>query len=402
MLLTLPGHWKDTSSLDEFQVFDERKYTKWSSAKGNALNNVFDIELQTPCRISDILVDNEFAVGSPFPGLQAKTVRVFASTSSPTSGYDQIAEAVVNKASTKRITIDPQNASGPYKWLRFVVVDNWGEKDATELYEIQAFGERVDQDAGNAAPTIKGGTYGGTWGAMKLVADGNALFGCRCDSKANSEDMLGSVQGNQARVFFPFAGHPGVAILTQSASGEFVNISCYYKYSPNATTSNLFAFQKSEKSLSCNREPIRNIETLISKYLEQDQKAILFGIDFKPDSAELRSESDATLNAIATLMKKQPALRLSVEAHNGWTDTNPIKNVALDHHDDSIQSHIELSDARAKAVVDWLCNHQVDRSRLQAKGWGKEKPIFIDGIETPLQSLILNRRIELIPLPRTK
>ncbi len=131
-------------------------------------------------------------------------------------------------------------------------------------------------------------------------------------------------------------------------------------------------------------------------------KALLYGIDFKPDSAELTPESDVTLKAVAAVLDKQPGLRLSVEAHNGWTDSNPIKNIALDYHDDSLPAHQKLSEARAQAVVDWLCNHKVQRSRLQSKGWGKDKPTWAGFIETPRQSLILNRRIELIPVVEEK
>ena len=89
-------------------------------------------------------------------------------------------------------------------------------------------------------------------------------------------------------------------------------------------------------------------------------------------------------------------MRLSVEAHNGWTDSNPVKNISLEFHDDSIEAHNKLSEARANAVVDWLSNHEIERSRLVAKGWGKEKPIKLDGILTPRQSLILNRRVEFV------
>ncbi len=400
VILSASSQW-DNVSLDAFHLFDDCVWTKWSSASGKALNNAFDIELQSPCRITDIVIDSERMRNSPFPELQAKTVRILASATSPVSGYEQLAETVLNKGSIRRIAIDPKVNARPYKWLRFMVMDNWGDKDATVLYEIQAYGNRIDATADNARPNFKGGVYGGEWSPLKFVTKGSMLFGCACKPDESDLDMLGSIRGNQARVFMPLIGGRGVATFTQSASGDVVNITRYYRFSPKDTTSNLYALQRREKSPSCKLEPISSADRLIGKYLEHYQKAILYGIDFKPDSAELTTDSDATLNAVVSLLKNQPKLRLSVEAHNGWTDSNPIKNIALDYHDDSIESHNKLSEARAQAVVDWLCNHKVERSRLKARGWGKEKPVHLDGIVTPSQSVILNRRIEIIPLDGT-
>lgn len=415
VLLRTSGQYNDTSET-AFHLFDDCAYTRWSSAEGKASNNEFDIELQNPCRITDILINNEHGASSAYPDMLAKTVRVMASATAPDSGYLQLAEVILDRAGSKRITFkkrSEESAHKPYKWLRFVVEDNWGDKDSTQLYEIQAYGESaiksIDSagaastiDRTNRQPRFTGGVFSGTWWPLKLATEGSVLFGCACKPYKSDEDMLGSIQGNQARVFMPLIEGPGVAILTQAANGDVVNISRYYQFSSKDSTSNLFALQKRVEAPSCDHEPTKNVETLIGKYLKRYHKAILYGIDFKADFAELTPQSDTTLNAVVALMKNQPDLRLSVEAHNGWTDSNPIKNIALDFHDDSIESHNKLSDARAKAVVNWLCDHKVEPARLQAKGWGKEKPVCVDGIETTRQSLILNRRIELVDASRTE
>lgn len=400
VLLSASSQWHGPSG-SAFHLFDDCAYTHWSSASGKVYNNAFNVELQNPCRLTDILINNEHGLSSAFPGLMAKTVRVLASATSPDSGFEELAEVVVNKASSKHITLDKKSQKPPYKWLRFIVVDNWGDKDATELYEIQAYGTPVVKTADSKKPSFKGGVFGGTWWPLKLETKGNVLFGRACKPYKKDEDMLGSIQGNQARVFCPLIESPGVAIMTQSADGEVVNIS-RYSYSDIAGTGNLYALQKREKSPSCNQEPVKSIETLIGNYLAHYHKAILYGIDFKPDSAELTPESDTILNAVVSVLKAKPKLRLSVEAHNGWTDSNPIKNITKDFPDHSLETHQKLSDARAKAVVDWLCDHKVERSRLEAKGWGKDKPVKLDGIITPRQSLILNRRIEIIDLSKAE
>lgn len=401
VLLRASSQWDNTGE-SAFSLFDDCAYTNWSSGEGKVSNNVFDVELQHPCKLTDIFINNEHGVSSAFPDLLAKTVRVMASATSPESGYEQLAEVIVDKARSKRITLDSKSGETAYKWLRFNVIDNWGGKDATQLYEIQAYGTPVKNTVDNNKPKFKDGVFSGTWWPIKFATKGNVLFGCACKPYKTDEHMLGSVQGNQARVFMPLIEGPGVAILTQSADGEVVNISRYYEYSEINGTGNLYALQKREKSPSCNPEPLKSVESLIFNYINRYHKAILYGIDFKPDSSELTPESDTILNAIVSVMKTHPNLRFSVEAHNGWTDSNSIKNISLDHHDDSLESHQKLSDSRAKAVVNWLCEHEVEPSRLQAKGWGKDKPVKLDGILTPRQSLILNRRIELVDLSKAE
>lgn len=395
VLLNNTGSWEGFSGL---QLFDDCNWTAWNSAKGKPLNNTFDIELQSPCRITDVVVNNEKDRATIFPENQVKTFRVMASADSPVSGYEQLAEVKLNKWSLKRLTFKPKADSRPYRWLRFILVDNWGSEDATVLDEIQAYGDRVDDSAGITKPGFKSGVFNGDWSTMNFVTDGSTLFGRFCKRYEDNLDMLGSIRGNQARVFMPFVGTPAVALMTQSADGNVVNISNYYRSEGMPKDSNLFAIQMREKSPSCKEEPIKSTEELIAKYLERYHKAILYGIDFKPDSAELTSDSDATLNAIVALLKSQPKLRLSVEAHNGWTDSNSFANFELNFKDDSVKPHIKLSEARAQTVVDWLCNHKVERSRLKTKGWGKEKPVFRDSLITPSQSIIMNRRVELIPL----
>lgn len=395
VLRSFSSEW-DGPSDTAFHVFDDRAYTNWSSAENKPWNNKFDVELQSPCRLTDIFINNEHGRSSAFPEMLARTVRVMASATSPDSDYVELGEVEIPKGGSKLITLDKNAGSQPYKWLRFNVVENWGDKDSTQLFEIQAYGTPVVDGVDNKKPSFKDGVFGGTWWPLKFESEGNVLFGSACKPYKTDEGMLGSIQGNQARVFMPSIEKPGVAIFTQSADGEIVNILHYSQFKPGESTGNLYALLKRDKSAECNPKLVKNVETLIGNYLEHYHKAILYGIDFKPDSAELTPESDSILNAVVSVMKSQPKLRLSVEAHNGWTDSNPVKNISLEYHDDSIEAHNKLSEARANAVVDWLSNHEIERSRLVAKGWGKEKPIKLDGILTPRQSLILNRRVEFV------
>lgn len=166
VLLRTSGQWNDTGETS-FHLFDDCAYTNWSSAEGKAWNNKFVVELQNPCRITDMLINNEHGASSAYPDMLAKTVRVMASATAPDSGYEQLAEVVLDRAGSKRITFDKKSGETtdkPYKWLRFVVEDNWGDKDSTQLYEIQAYGEPViDSTDSSRKPRFADGVFGGTW-----------------------------------------------------------------------------------------------------------------------------------------------------------------------------------------------------------------------------------------------
>ena len=72
-------------------------------------------------------------------------------------------------------------------------------------------------------------------------------------------------------------------------------------------------------------------------------------------------------------------MKFSVEGH---TDS-----------DGDEQFNMELSEKRAKAVMDKLIEMGIDSSRLKSKGWGETKPI--DTNATP-EGKANNRRVEFV------
>ena len=84
-------------------------------------------------------------------------------------------------------------------------------------------------------------------------------------------------------------------------------------------------------------------------------------LNFETDSAVIRPESRDQLRNVATILKAYPSTRVKI---GGYTDNsgNPDANK-------------QLSQARAEAVCDALEAHGVDRSRVQAEGYGDQHPI---------------------------
>jgi outer membrane protein OmpA-like peptidoglycan-associated protein len=108
------------------------------------------------------------------------------------------------------------------------------------------------------------------------------------------------------------------------------------------------------------------------------QIVILDRIEFETDKATIRPESDPILRAVLEVLNEQPDIqRLRVEGH---TDNRG-----------SVRYNIGLSKRRARAVVDWLVDRGIDRSRLVAEGVGPNRPIANNNSEEGRQ---LNRRVE--------
>ena len=106
---------------------------------------------------------------------------------------------------------------------------------------------------------------------------------------------------------------------------------------------------------------------------------VLRNVFFETGSASLRSESTAELDRLLDLLHNNANLRIQI---NGHTD-----NVGSD------ASNQQLSEARAKAVYDYLCTKGLSPNRLKYKGFGETKPI--DSNETN-EGRTSNRRTEFI------
>ncbi|MGQ0814309.1 MAG: OmpA family protein [Gemmatimonadota bacterium] len=102
-------------------------------------------------------------------------------------------------------------------------------------------------------------------------------------------------------------------------------------------------------------------------------------IYFDVGTAEIRPESNRALSAISALLREQPALHLTVEAH---TDSVGAP-----------ESNLLLSGARAAAVVAYLVRAGIEPGRLRAAGRGATQPVVPNDSPPNRQR---NRRIELV------
>lgn len=105
---------------------------------------------------------------------------------------------------------------------------------------------------------------------------------------------------------------------------------------------------------------------------------ILENIFFEKSKSSLKKSSLVELNKVLKLMQINPDLKIQISGH---TDS--------DGDDDF---NLELSINRAKSVVNWLIENNIDKNRLSFKGYGETRPIEENN---SIANKAKNRRTEL-------
>ncbi len=111
----------------------------------------------------------------------------------------------------------------------------------------------------------------------------------------------------------------------------------------------------------------------------QDGKIVSNGIRFDVGKASLLPESMGVINEIYDLLAEHPEVKVSVEGH---TDS-----------DGDFDMNQQLSDKRARTVMNQLVAMGIAQDRLISKGFGESKPM--DTNETP-EGKANNRRVEFV------
>lgn len=114
---------------------------------------------------------------------------------------------------------------------------------------------------------------------------------------------------------------------------------------------------------------------------QPEERFVLEGILFDSNRATLQPDSFPRLDRVVEYMTHRPNTRIRVAGHTD-NEGNPRRNQTL-------------SEERARAVRDYLVSHGIDASRIEAVGYGDQRPIASNDTEEGRRQ---NRRIEAIEL----
>ena len=85
-------------------------------------------------------------------------------------------------------------------------------------------------------------------------------------------------------------------------------------------------------------------------------------INFATDSATILAESEALLSEVADVLIRNPDIqKVEIQGH---TDDRGGR-----------RRNMELSQQRADSVRQWLIDHGVEASRIEARGYGPDQPL---------------------------
>lgn len=104
-----------------------------------------------------------------------------------------------------------------------------------------------------------------------------------------------------------------------------------------------------------------SLEGFTKSELKKGQIIRMDKLFFEADKAEIKSNSNETLEKVFVFLAKNTDISIEIGGHTN--DTPP------DWYCDS------LSTLRAKAVADYLSDKGIEKDRLQFKGYGKRKPL---------------------------
>lgn len=114
--------------------------------------------------------------------------------------------------------------------------------------------------------------------------------------------------------------------------------------------------------------------------VHDDRIELIEPIRFEPNTATLTQDQGA-LSDLVRMLREAPGVRVQIQSH---TELLPQGDA------------LSLSRARAEAVVDHLTTAGVARDRLEAEGYGAERPVDTNRTQAGRDR---NRRIELVILP---
>ena len=171
----------------------------------------------------------------------------------------------------------------------------------------------------------------------------------------------------------PTSGYEHYSYLIRNADKEYW---IHVGTSANRPTGHIVVLEKTAMTQSLGFLDAAAMKTA----LDADGRVALY-INFDTDMSALRSDSQATIAEIKSLLDTNAGLKVSIEGHtdnSGNADRNR-----------------KLSSERARSVLGALVGLGIDPARLSAKGFGPDKPLADNADEAGRAK---NRRVELVKL----
>jgi outer membrane protein OmpA-like peptidoglycan-associated protein len=108
------------------------------------------------------------------------------------------------------------------------------------------------------------------------------------------------------------------------------------------------------------KEEVYNLDVPLVR-IKVGKKVVLNNILFETGKSVLTASSYTELGRLLNIMQDDPKMKIEISGHTDNTGSQPL--------------NFKLSEARAKAVVDFLVQKGIDPARMEYKGFGSLQPI---------------------------
>jgi outer membrane protein OmpA-like peptidoglycan-associated protein len=185
-----------------------------------------------------------------------------------------------------------------------------------------------------------------------------------CPDEDNDDDGIYDGQ-DQCPLFFGDApyGCPSEDFRTEDTDLDGIKNS--QDYCPNEKET----FNAFEDNDGCPDVVPDDLKTIVGR---------LDNIQFEIGKAEIKENSEVILSKIETAIQKFPDYSIRIEGHTDDVGTKKSNDL--------------LSQQRAQSVLSWLVEHNIEKERIHAKGFGSSKPLASN---TTREGQLLNRRVEI-------
>jgi outer membrane protein OmpA-like peptidoglycan-associated protein len=145
-------------------------------------------------------------------------------------------------------------------------------------------------------------------------------------------------------------------------------------------TSTVYFEGKSPIEIAGESRPPRVSRKALKAQLRNKKIEISEKVQFDNDQSTIKPVSYPLLNDVAQVIKENPNIkRVNIEGH-----------ASADGDDNH---NMQLSDARAKAVRDYLISQGIDAGKLYAQGYGETRPLADNNTQDGRER---NRRVEFL------
>jgi outer membrane protein OmpA-like peptidoglycan-associated protein len=370
LLSAPPSYGSGVGSWAPFGLSDGSRKAGWCSAQGQPGPAEFVYELEQDAEPRTLRIVNTGVQEDGYPGISARTVSLWAAGAS--GSYEKLGTFEAPKDGEKEF---PVSSASPVRRVKVVVERNWGHAEFTEIMEIDLLGQKVGS---MPRSDVSGEYYSPQWSGLRMKQTGARVDGCY---DFRNGVFSGEIEGRVARVAWTETEDGGRSKYRGTAT---------FVVAPDRSIVRGIYFREGEESVAgtWDLEAPRGAEqrprckppgTGLAEELKHNGRVVLYGIHFDSNSDVPGPDSEPTLQRILEALQGDVSLKLQIEGHTDSTNTDAYNQA--------------LSERRAKAVVQWLTAKGIAPVRLQAKGFGRMRPVA--GNETA-QGRALNRRVELL------